>query len=171
MIAFIIVLLMIFETTFLEETETDLFGELAVLCGVVTELITAGWETLVDAGYNPRVAYFECMHELKLIVDFFYEGGITNMWYTVSNTAEYGGLTRGSRIITDETKKEMRRILDEIQSGRFAREFVSENQAGAPTIKAMRRISQAHSVEEVGGRLRAMMPWLKQNQLVDKSRN
>ena len=117
------------------------------------------------------MAYFECLHELKLIVDFFYEGGISNMWYTVSNTAEYGGLTRGSRIVTDETKAEMKRILDEIQSGRFAREFVTENQSGAPSIKAMRRMSQSHQIEDVGARLRAMMPWIEANKLVDKTKN
>ena len=161
----------IIETTFREETETDLFGEQTVLCGGAAALVTAGFETLVEAGYAPEMAYFECLHELKLIVDFFYEGGISNMWYTVSNTAEYGGLTRGSRIVTEETKAEMRRILEEIQSGAFAREFVTENQAGAPTIKAMRRRSQAHAVEDVGARLRAMMPWIEANKLVDKTKN
>ena len=161
----------VIETSFREETETDLFGEQTVLCGGAAALVTAGFETLVEAGYAPEMAYFECLHELKLIVDFFYEGGITNMWYTVSNTAEYGGLTRGSRIVTDETKAEMRRILDEIQSGKFAREFVTENQAGAPTMKAMRRRSQDHAIEEVGADLRAMMPWIEANKLVDKSKN
>ena len=161
----------IIETTFREETETDLFGEQTVLCGGAAALVTAGFETLVEAGYAPEMAYFECLHELKLIVDFFYEGGISNMWYTVSNTAEYGGLTRGSRVVTEETKAEMRHILEEIQSGRFAREFVTENQAGAPTIKAMRRRSQAHAIEEVGARLRAMMPWIEANKLVDKTKN
>jgi ketol-acid reductoisomerase len=161
----------VIETTFREETETDLFGEQAVLCGGAAALVTAGFETLVEAGYAPEMAYFECLHELKLIVDFFYEGGITNMWYTVSNTAEYGGLTRGSRIVTEETKREMKRILAEIQSGRFAREFVGENQAGAPTIKAMRRISQAHEIEQVGERLREMMPWIQDNKLVDRAKN
>ena len=161
----------IIQTTFREETETDLFGEQAVLCGGAAALVQAGFETLVDAGYAPEMAYFECLHELKLIVDFFYEGGVSNMWYTVSNTAEYGGLTRGSRIITDETKAEMRKILDEIQTGKFAREFVAENQAGATTIKAMRRLSQSHPIEEVGARLRAMMPWIEENQLVDKTKN
>ena len=161
----------IIETSFREETETDLFGEQTVLCGGAAALVTAGFETLVEAGYAPEMAYFECLHELKLIVDFFYEGGISNMWYTVSNTAEYGGLTRGSRIVTDETKAEMKRILDEIQSGRFAREFVTENQSGAPSIKAMRRMSQAHQIEEVGARLRAMMPWIEANKLVDKTKN
>ena len=161
----------IIETSFREETETDLFGEQTVLCGGAAALVTAGFETLVEAGYAPEMAYFECLHELKLIVDFFYEGGISNMWYTVSNTAEYGGLTRGSRIVTEETKAEMRRILDEIQSGKFAREFVTENQAGAPAIKAMRRRSQAHAIEEVGANLRAMMPWIEANKLVDKTKN
>ncbi|MCZ6640204.1 MAG: ketol-acid reductoisomerase [Gammaproteobacteria bacterium] len=161
----------IIETTFREETETDLFGEQAVLCGGAASLVQAGFETLVEAGYAPEMAYFECLHELKLIVDFFYEGGITNMWYTVSNTAEYGGLTRGPRIVNEETKAEMKRILTEIQTGKFAREFVSEYQAGAPSIKAMRRISQAHPIEQVGERLRAMMPWIQENRLVDKTKN
>ena len=161
----------IIETTFQEETETDLFGEQTVLCGGAAALVTAGFETLVEAGYAPEMAYFECLHELKLIVDFFYEGGISNMWYTVSNTAEYGGLTRGPRIVTEETKAEMRRILKEIQSGSFAREFVAENLAGAPSIKAMRRMGQAHQIEAVGARLRAMMPWIEANKLVDKAKN
>ncbi|MFN5820458.1 MAG: ketol-acid reductoisomerase, partial [Novosphingobium sp.] len=134
----------IIETNFKEECETDLFGEQAVLCGGITHLIQAGFETLVEAGYAPEMAYFECLHETKLIVDLLYEGGIANMRYSISNTAEYGDITTGPRIITDETKAEMKRILAEIQTGRFAREFVTENQAGAPTIKAMRRISQAH---------------------------
>ncbi|MBV1907620.1 MAG: ketol-acid reductoisomerase [Pseudomonadales bacterium] len=161
----------IIETSFREETETDLFGEQAVLCGGAAALVQAGFETLVEAGYAPEMAYFECLHELKLIVDFFYEGGISNMWYTVSNTAEYGGLTRGSRLITEETKAEMRKILEEIQSGKFAREFVTEYQAGAPTMKAMRRISQGHAIEETGANLRSMMPWIQKNQLVDKTKN
>ena len=161
----------IIETSFREETETDLFGEQAVLCGGAAALVTAGFETLVEAGYAPEMAYFECLHELKLIVDFFYEGGVSNMWYTVSNTAEYGGLTRGPRIVTDETKAEMKRMLAEIQSGAFAREFVTENRAGAPTIKAMRRMSSSHQLEQVGERLRAMMPWIAENQLVDKTKN
>ncbi len=161
----------IIETTFREETETDLFGEQAVLCGGAAALVQAGFETLVEAGYAPEMAYFECLHELKLIVDFFYEGGISNMWYTVSNTAEYGGLTRGPRLVTEETKAEMKRILTEIQTGQFAREFVGEYQAGAPTIKAMRRISQSHQIEEVGVGLRAMMPWIQENRLVDKDKN
>jgi ketol-acid reductoisomerase len=161
----------IIETSFREETETDLFGEQAVLCGGAAALVQAGFETLVEAGYSPEMAYFECLHELKLIVDFFYEGGISNMWYTVSNTAEYGGLTRGPRIVNDATKAEMRRILKEIQTGAFAREFVTENQAGAPTMKAMRRIVQSQEIEVVGERLRAMMPWIAKNRLVDRSRN
>lgn len=161
----------IIETNFREETETDLFGEQAVLCGGASALVQAGFETLVEAGYAPEMAYFECLHELKLIVDLFYEGGVANMWYSVSNTAEYGGLTRGPRIVTDETKKEMKRILTEIQSGNFAKEFVLENQAGAPSIKAMRRISQKHQIEEVGEKLRGMMPWIAENRLVDKDVN
>ncbi len=161
----------IIETSFREETETDLFGEQAVLCGGAAALVQAGYETLTEAGYSPEMAYFECLHELKLIVDFFYEGGISNMWYTVSNTAEYGGLTRGSRIITEETRQEMKRILKEIQTGQFAREFVAENQAGATTIRAMRRLSKNHPIEQVGSRLRGMMPWIEANKLVDKARN
>ncbi len=161
----------IIETNFREETETDLFGEQTVLCGGAAALVQAGFETLVEAGYAPEMAYFECLHELKLIVDLFYEGGVANMWYSVSNTAEYGGLTRGPRIVTDETKQEMKRILEEIQTGRFAKEFVLENQAGAPSIRAMRRISQAHQIEEVGARLRGMMPWIQENRLVDKEIN
>jgi ketol-acid reductoisomerase len=161
----------VIETNFREETETDLFGEQAVLCGGAAALVQAGFETLVEAGYAPEMAYFECLHELKLIVDFFYEGGISNMWYTVSNTAEYGGLTRGSRVVTEETKAEMKKILNEIQTGQFAQEFVAENQAGAPTMKAMRRISQGHQIEDVGERLRSMMPWIAANRLVDKDKN
>ncbi|MDZ7668092.1 MAG: ketol-acid reductoisomerase [Gammaproteobacteria bacterium] len=161
----------IIETTFREETETDLFGEQAVLCGGAASLVQAGFETLVEAGYAPEMAYFECLHELKLIVDLFYEGGVANMWYSVSNTAEYGGLTRGPRLVTDETKQEMKRILEEIQSGRFAREFVTEYQAGAPSIKAMRRISQGHQIEQVGEKLRGMMPWIQEKRLVDRDKN
>ncbi len=161
----------IIETNFREETETDLFGEQTVLCGGAAALVQAGFETLVEAGYAPEMAYFECLHELKLIVDLFYEGGVANMWYSVSNTAEYGGLTRGPRLVTEETKQEMKRILAEIQEGKFAKEFVSENQAGAPSIKAMRRISQAHQIEEVGEKLRSMMPWIQENRLVDKDVN
>jgi len=161
----------VIETTFKEETESDLFGEQVVLCGGLTALIQAGYDTLVEAGYAPEMAYFECLHEVKLIVDLIYEGGIANMRYSVSNTAEYGDLTRGPRIITDETRAEMRRILADIQSGAFAKEFILENQAGAPTIKALRRISREHSVEKVGQRLRDMMPWIKENKLVDQSKN
>jgi len=161
----------IIETNFREETETDLFGEQTVLCGGAAALVQAGFETLVEAGYAPEMAYFECLHELKLIVDLFYEGGVANMWYSVSNTAEYGGLTPGSRIVTEETKAEMKRILEEIQTGKFAREFVTENQAGAPSIKAMRRLTSEHGIEEVGERLRGMMPWIQENRLVDRSKN
>lgn len=159
------------ETTFREETETDLFGEQTVLCGGVSALIQAGFETLVEAGYAPEMAYFECLHEVKLIVDLIYEGGIANMRYSISNTAEYGDYTRGPRIVTEATKQEMKKILHEIQTGAFAREFVSETQAGAPTLKAMRRLSAAHPIEQVGARLRAMMPWISRNKLVDKTKN
>ena len=161
----------IIETTFQEECETDLFGEQTVLCGGVTALVMAAYETLVEAGYAPEMAYFECLHELKLIVDLFYEGGVANMRYSVSNTAEYGDYTRGSRIITDETRAEMKRILSEIQSGQFAREWVLENQAGQPSFKAMRNRSAEHPIEAVGEKLRAMMPWLGRNRLVDRTRN
>lgn len=161
----------IIETNFREETETDLFGEQAVLCGGATALVQAGFETLVEAGYAPEMAYFECLHELKLIVDLMYEGGIANMRYSISNTAEYGDFTRGPRIVTEETKAEMRKILNEIQTGQFAKEFILENQAGAATLKAMRRLGQAHPIEAVGGRLREMMPWIKANKIVDKDRN
>jgi ketol-acid reductoisomerase len=161
----------IIETTFREETETDLFGEQAVLCGGTTALVQTGFEVLVEAGYAPEMAYFECLHELKLIVDLMYEGGIANMRYSISNTAEYGDLTRGPRIITEQTREEMRRMLKEIQTGRFAREFVLENQAGAPTLKAMRRISREHLIEKVGARLRGMMPWIEANRVVDQTKN
>jgi ketol-acid reductoisomerase len=161
----------IIETTFREETETDLFGEQAVLCGGATALVQAGFETLVEAGYAPEMAYFECLHELKLIVDLMYEGGIANMRYSISNTAEYGDLTRGPRIVNEETKKEMKKILREIQSGEFAREFILENQAGAPTLKAKRRLGREHPIEQVGARLRDMMPWIKANRIVDISKN
>ncbi|MBS1219431.1 MAG: ketol-acid reductoisomerase, partial [Proteobacteria bacterium] len=161
----------VIETSFREECETDLFGEQVVLCGGVSALIQAGFETLVDAGYAPEMAYFECLHEVKLIVDLIYEGGIANMRYSVSNTAEYGDFTRGPRIVTDETRAEMRKILTEIQTGQFAKEFILENKAGAPTLKAMRRIGQAHQVETVGAKLRDMMPWIKKNRLVDQSKN
>jgi ketol-acid reductoisomerase len=161
----------IIETTFREECETDLFGEQSVLCGGVVELIRAGFETLVEAGYAPEMAYFECLHEVKLIVDLIYEGGIANMNYSVSNTAEYGEYVSGPRVITKETKAEMRRILTDIQSGRFARDWVLENKAGQPSFKAMRAMSAAHPIEEVGERLRAMMPWIAKNRMVDRSRN
>ncbi len=161
----------VIETNFQEETETDLFGEQAVLCGGATALVQAGFETLTEAGYAPEMAYFECLHELKLIVDLMYEGGIANMRYSISNTAEYGDLTRGPRIVTEETKKEMKRILTEIQNGEFAREFILENQAGAATLKAKRRIGEEHPIEEVGTRLRSMMPWIQDNKIVDKTKN
>jgi ketol-acid reductoisomerase len=148
-------------TTFKEETETDLFGEQAVLCGGVSELVKAGFDTLVEAGYQPEIAYFECLHELKLIVDLFYQGGISYMRYSVSDTAEYGDYTRGRRIITEETREAMREILDEVQSGEFAREWILENQAGRPVYNAVRKMEKEHPIEEVGARLRAMMPWLK----------
>lgn len=161
----------IIETTFREETETDLFGEQVVLCGGATALVQAGFETLVEAGYAPEMAYFECLHELKLIVDLMYEGGIANMRYSISNTAEYGDLTRGPRIITEETKAEMGRILKEIQTGEFAREYIQENQAGAPTLRAKRRLGREHPIERVGAQLRDMMPWIKANKLVDQTKN
>lgn len=161
----------VIETNFKEETETDLFGEQVVLCGGTTALVQAGFEVLVEAGYAPEMAYFECLHELKLIVDLMYEGGIANMRYSISNTAEYGDLTRGPRIITEETKEEMRRILKEVQNGEFAREFILENQAGAATLKAKRRIGREHQIEEVGQKLRDMMPWIKANKIVDKDKN
>ncbi|HHW13766.1 MAG TPA: ketol-acid reductoisomerase [Firmicutes bacterium] len=151
----------VIETTFQEETETDLFGEQVVLCGGVTELVRAGFDTLTAAGYQPEIAYFECLHELKLIVDLMYEGGISWMRYSISDTAEYGDLTRGKRIITEETRKEMRRILDEIQSGAFAREWLLENQAGRPMFYALRERGQNHLIEQVGKKLRDMMPWLR----------
>jgi ketol-acid reductoisomerase len=161
----------VIETTFKEECETDLFGEQVVLCGGLMALVTAGFETLVEAGYAPEMAYFECLHEVKLIVDLMYEGGMANMRYSISNTAEYGDYTRGPRVITDETKAEMKRILDDIQAGRFAREWVGECQAGQPSFKAMRRQGAEHQIEEVGTRLRAMMPWIAENKLVDKEKN
>ena len=161
----------VIETTFKEECETDLFGEQVVLCGGLTSLIQAGFETLVEAGYAPEMAYFECLHEVKLIVDLIYEGGLANMRYSISNTAEYGDYTSGPRIITDETKAEMKRILADIQQGRFARDWVNECGAGQPSFKAMRRNSAAHEIEAVGERLRAMMPWIAENRLVDKEKN
>ena len=161
----------VIETTFKEECETDLFGEQVVLCGGLTALIKAGFETLVDAGYAPEMAYFECLHEVKLIVDLMYEGGMANMRYSISNTAEYGDYTRGSRIVTEETRAEMKRVLDDIQAGRFARDWVNECAAGQPSFKAMRRREADHQIEAVGERLRAMMPWLSENKLVDKEKN
>jgi ketol-acid reductoisomerase len=160
----------IIETNFREETETDLFGEQAVLCGGVTSLIQAGFETLVEAGYAPEMAYFECLHEVKLIVDLIYEGGISNMRYSISNTAQYGDLTRGPRVVTEETKKEMKKILTEIQDGVFAKEWMLECRANKPVFNALTRKGEKHQIEEVGGRLRAMMPWLKKSKLVDKSK-
>ena len=161
----------VIETNFREECETDLFGEQVVLCGGLVELIKAGYETLVEAGYAPEMAYFECLHEVKLIVDLIYEGGIANMNYSVSNTAEFGEYTRGPRIITDETRAEMKRILADIQMGRFAKEWVLENRAGQTSFKAMRRACAEHPIEQIGETLRAMMPWIAKNRLVDKSRN
>ena len=161
----------IIETTFREECETDLFGEQSVLCGGLTSLIMAGYETLIEAGYAPEMAYFECVHEVKLIVDLIYEGGIANMRYSISNTAEYGDYTRGPRLIDDGVRKRMKEVLDDIQSGRFAREWMLENYAGQPSFKAMRRRGAEHPIEQVGEKLRAMMPWIKQGALVDKTRN
>ena len=161
----------VIQTSFREETETDLFGEQAVLCGGITALIQAGYETLVDAGYSPEMAYFECLHETKLIVDLIYEGGIANMRYSISNTAEYGDLTRGPRIVNAQSRQAMQTLLKEIQDGRFAREFILENQSGNPVMKAMRRTSRDHSIEQVGSRLRAMMPWIGENKLVDQEKN
>ena len=161
----------VIETTFKEECETDLFGEQVVLCGGLTSLIQAGYETLVEAGYAPEMAYFECLHEVKLIVDLIYEGGIANMRYSISNTAEYGDYVSGPRIVTDETKKEMKRILEDIQSGKFTRDWMLENEVGQTSFKATRRREATHPIEEVGERLRAMMPWITANRLVDKSKN
>ena len=161
----------IIETTFREECETDLFGEQSVLCGGLVELIRAGFETLTEAGYAPEMAYFECLHEVKLIVDLIYEGGIANMNYSVSNTAEYGEYVSGPRVVGPEAKLAMKAILADIQSGRFARDWVLENKAGQPSFKAMRATAAAHPIEEVGERLRGMMPWIGKNRLVDKDRN
>jgi len=161
----------IIETNFKEECETDLFGEQAVLCGGITHLIQAGFETLVEAGYAPEMAYFECLHETKLIVDLLYEGGIANMRYSISNTAEYGDITTGPRIITPETKAEMKRVLADIQGGRFVKNFVLDNRAGQPELKAARKAAAAHPIEKVGAELRAMMPWIGANKLVDRERN
>ena len=161
----------IIETNFREETETDLFGEQAVLCGGTVELIKAGFETLVEAGYAPEMAYFECLHELKLIVDMIYEGGIANMNYSISNNAEYGEYVTGPRIVTDETKKVMKQILKDIQTGEYAKSFITENKAGAPTLLSKRRLNSEHQIEVVGAKLRAMMPWIAKNKLVDQARN
>ena len=161
----------IIETNFREETETDLFGEQAVLCGGAVELIKAGFETLVEAGYAPEMAYFECLHELKLIVDMIYEGGIANMNYSISNNAEYGEYVTGPRIVTSATKDAMRQCLKDIQTGEYAKSFILENKAGAPTLLSRRRLTSEHQIEQVGETLRAMMPWIKKNKLVDQTRN
>jgi len=161
----------VIETTFKEETETDLFGEQAVLCGGLTSLIQAGFETLVEAGYAPEMAYFECLHETKLIVDLLYEGGMANMRYSISNTAEYGDLTRGPRVITEQTKAEMKKILSEIQSGEFAKEWMDEANSGGKRFPELRAKAAAHPIEEVGNRLRDMMPWIKAKAKVDKTKN
>ena len=161
----------IIETTFKEECETDLFGEQAVLCGGVVELIKAGFETLVEAGYAPEMAYFECLHEVKLIVDLIYEGGIANMNYSISNTAEYGEYVTGPRIVTPETKAEMKKVLEDIQMGRFTRDWMLENKVNQTNFKAMRRAMSTHQIEEVGAKLRGMMPWISKNALVDKAKN
>ncbi len=161
----------VIETNFREETETDLFGEQAVLCGGAVELIKAGFETLTEAGYAPEMAYFECLHELKLIVDLIYEGGIANMNYSISNNAEYGEYVTGPRIVNDETKKVMKQVLKDIQTGEYAKSFIVENRAGAPTLMSRRRITAEHPIEVVGEQLRAMMPWIKKNRLVDQSKN
>ena len=161
----------IIETTFKEECETDLFGEQVVLCGGLVELIRAGFETLVEAGYAPEMAYFECLHEVKLIVDLIYEGGIANMNYSISNTAEYGEYVTGPRIITSETKAEMKRVLDDIQTGKFTRDWMLENKVNQTSFKAVRARHNAHQIEEVGAKLRAMMPWIAKNKLVDKAKN
>ena len=161
----------IIETNFREETETDLFGEQAVLCGGAVELIKAGFETLVEAGYAPEMAYFECLHELKLIVDLIYEGGIANMNYSISNNAEYGEYVTGPRVVTEETKNAMRQCLKDIQTGEYAKSFILENKAGAPTLISRRRLNSEHEIEVVGAKLRAMMPWIAKNKLVDQSKN
>jgi len=159
----------VIETSFKEETETDLFGEQAVLCGGASALVQAGFETLVEAGYAPEMAYFECLHELKLIVDLMYEGGIANMRYSISNTAEYGDVTRGPRVIDADTKKRMKQILTEIQNGEFAKEFILENQAGAASLHAKRRIGQQHPIEVVGKKLRNMMAWIQKDKIIESS--
>lgn len=154
------------ETTFREETETDLFGEQAVLCGGATALVKAGFETLVEAGYQPEIAYFECLHELKLIVDLMYEAGIAGMRYSISDTAQYGDMTRGPRIVGDDTKQEMKKILDEIQTGQFAKEWILENRANRPSFNALANRDKEHLIEQVGAELRAMMSWINRNQTV-----
>lgn len=161
----------IIETNFKEETETDLFGEQAVLCGGAVELVKMGFETLVEAGYAPEMAYFECLHELKLIVDLIYEGGIANMNYSISNNAEYGEYVTGPRVVTEETKRVMKQVLKDIQTGEYAKSFILENKAGAPTLISRRRLNAEHDIEVVGGKLRAMMPWIAKNKLVDQTRN
>ena len=161
----------VLETSFKEETETDLFGEQTVLCGGITELMRAGFETLVDAGYAPEMAYFECLHEMKLIVDLIYEGGITNMRYSISNTAEYGDMTRGKHVIGDETRQAMKGILADIQSGKFADEWISEHRAGSPRFRELRKAGESPPAEVVGENLRSMMPWLQQSRLVDRAKN
>ncbi len=161
----------IIETSFREETETDLFGEQSVLCGGLTELIRAGFETLVEAGYAPEMAYFECLHEVKLIVDLIYEGGIANMRYSISNTAEFGDMTRGNRVVGPATREAMKKILADIQSGKFANEWIAEYRAGLPNFKRLRSVAEKHQTEEVGRQLRSFMPWLGSERLVDKSRN
>lgn len=161
----------IIETNFREETETDLFGEQAVLCGGTVELIKAGFETLVEAGYAPEMAYFECLHELKLIVDLIYEGGIANMNYSISNNAEYGEYVTGPKVVTEATKDAMRQCLKDIQTGEYAKSFILENRAGAPTLLSRRRLTAEHDIEVVGAKLRAMMPWIAKNKLVDQSKN
>ncbi|MGP1284015.1 MAG: ketol-acid reductoisomerase [Parasphingopyxis sp.] len=161
----------IIETTFREECETDLFGEQAVLCGGLTSLVMAGFETLTEAGYAPEMAYFECLHEVKLIVDLMYEGGIANMRYSISNTAEYGDYHTGPRVITEETKAEMKRVLDDIQKGKFVQRFITDNRMGNPEMKAARKLQAEHPIEKTGAELRAMMPWIGANKLVDKEKN
>ncbi|WP_310388038.1 ketol-acid reductoisomerase, partial [Roseateles sp.] len=161
----------VIETSFREETETDLFGEQVVLCGGTVELIKAGYETLVEAGYAPEMAYFECLHETKLIVDLIYEGGIANMNYSISNNAEYGEYVTGPKVITSATKDAMRQCLKDIQTGEYAKSFILENKAGAPTLLSRRRLTAEHPIEQVGEKLRAMMPWIKANRLVDQSKN
>src|SRR3984957_11393718 len=161
----------VYETSFKEETETDLFGEQAVLCGGTSALVKAGFDTLVEAGYAPEMAYFECLHELKLIVDLIYEGGIANMNYSISNTPEYGEYVTGPKIVTAETKKAMKQVLTDIQTGEYAKSFIIENKAGAPTLQSRRRLTAEHQIETVGAKLRAMMPWIAANKLVDQSKN